>query len=141
MGNLDLYNRPVLPYATPETFPLSPNWVHTTYSLTHVFAAGSEYRAVLLPTIYTEGGVAVMKTNAEAIAKYNADGGYLGSAKHLGVLSGSTEKKAILNARDYGWLVSQQQEEILAKRFPQYGYNFFFYTEYPRRSRFQLVIL
>ena len=131
LGNLDLYNRPVLPFDLPETSPVSPYGVHTTYSLTHVFPAGSEYRAVLLPTIYTQGGVAVMKTNAEVVAKYNTAGGYLGSAKHLGVLSGATEKKAILNARDYGWLISQQQEEILAKRFPEYGYNFFLIPNTP----------
>lgn len=130
LGNLDLYNRPILPYSLPGTTP-DPYGVHTTYSITHVFAAGSEYRAVLLPTIYTEGGVAVMKTNAEVVAQYNAAGGYLGSAKHLGVLSGATEKKAILNARDYGWLILQQQQEILEKRFPQYGYNFFLIPNTP----------
>ena len=128
LGNLDLFNRPVLPFLGST---ISQSGIHTTYSLTHVFAAGSEYRAVLLPTIYTENGVAVMKTDDEIIAKYNAAGTYLGSAKHLGVLSGSTEKKAILNARDYGWLISQQQQEICAKRFPEAGYKFYLIPNTP----------
>jgi hypothetical protein len=110
-GNINLYNRPVLPVG---------NSVETVYSMTHVVEVGSEWRAILLPLIYTDGGLAVQKTEAEVIAKYEAAGGYSGSAKYLAVLSGTTKEKAILNARDYGYLISKQQSLIFDKRFPTY---------------------
>jgi hypothetical protein len=91
--------------------------------MTHVVEVGSEWRAILLPLIYTDGGLAVQKTEAEVIAKYEAAGGYSGSAKYLAVLSGTTKEKAILNARDYGYLISKQQSLIFDKRFPTYVGN------------------
>jgi hypothetical protein len=93
----------------------------TIFSITYEFEFGSEWRAVVLPTIYTQGGVAVLKSSAEVIAKYNADGGYLGTAKYLAVVRGETKQKAILNARDYAYLLSKQQSLILDKRFPEYS--------------------
>lgn len=110
-GNINLYSRPVLPVGTEA---------RTIYSITHVFEFGSEWRAVLLPSIYTQNGVAVEKSEAEIIAKYTADGGYQGTAKYLAVVRGETKQKAILNARDYAYLLSKQQSLILDKRFPQY---------------------
>lgn len=111
-GNINLYSRPVYP---------SGQDAMTLYSITHVFEFGSEWRAVLLPSIYTQGGVAVLKTDSEIIAKYEADGGFQGSAKYLAVVRGQTKQKAINNARDYGWLLSKQQMLLLDKRFPTYA--------------------
>jgi hypothetical protein len=91
--------------------------VKTLYSITHVVNATTPYLCVLLPLIYTEDGVVVQKTEAEVIAKYNADGGYLGSAKYLAVVSGPTKRNAIVNARDYGLLLSWQNELVVKKRF------------------------
>ena len=64
-----------------------------------------------------------MKTEAEIVSAFNAAGGYLGTGKHLGVVRGDTEAKAILNARDYGKLISMQQEQICYKRFPSVNGN------------------
>jgi hypothetical protein len=111
-GNINLFSRPVLP---------SGSDAMTIFSITYEFEFGSEWRAVVLPTIYTQGGVAVLKSSAEVIAKYNADGGYLGTAKYLAVVRGETKQKAILNARDYAYLLSKQQSLILDKRFPEYS--------------------
>ena len=111
-GNINLFSRPVLPSGSDAL---------TIFSITYEFEFGSEWRAVLLPTIYTQGGVAVLKSSAEVIAKYNADGGYLGTAKYLAVVRGETKQKAILNARDYAYLLSKQQSLILDKRFPEYS--------------------
>ena len=111
-GNINLFSRPVLP---------SGSDAMTIFSITYEFEFGSEWRAVLLPSIYTQGGVAVLKSSAEVIAKYNADGGYLGTAKYLAVVRGETKQKAILNARDYAYLLSKQQSLILDKRFPEYS--------------------
>lgn len=114
LGNLDLYNRPVLPAD-------GGNDIKTTYSITHVVQFGSEWRAIILPTIFTQGGVAVEKTEAEVIARYNSAGGYQGTAKYLGVCRGDTKAKAILNARDYAQLISWQQIEIVRSRFPTWN--------------------
>jgi hypothetical protein len=111
-GNINLFSRPVLPSGSDAL---------TIFSITYEFEFGSEWRAVLLPAIYTQGGVAVLKSSAEVIAKYNADGGYLGTAKYLAVVRGETKQKAILNARDYAYLLSKQQSLILDKRFPEYS--------------------
>lgn len=114
-GNLDLYTRPVLPDGNNEP--------KTIYSYTITEQYGSEYRAILLPLIYTEGGIAVTKENHldDVEAKFWDAGGYEGSGKHLGVLRGVTEKDAIRNARDYAKLVSLQQQLILKHRFPDYA--------------------
>lgn len=115
-GNIDLWERPIVPIVNKsgsETVGF-----HTLFSITHVVAAGSEYRAILLPTIYTQNGEAIIKTEDEVIAKYEADGGYSGSAKYLAVIAGGTRKEAILNARDYAVLLSVQQDLIVTKRFP-----------------------
>jgi len=118
-GNIDLWERPVFLIqnaAGTETYS-----IQTLYSITHVVPSGSEYRAILLPTVYTEGGQPVIKTEAQVIAKYNADGGYSGTAKHLGVIAGPTFNEAVLNARDYGFLLSFQQLGIMSKRFPSFN--------------------
>lgn len=115
-GNIDLWERPIVPIVNKsgsETVGF-----HTLLSITHVVAAGSEYRAILLPTVYTQNGEAVIKTTNEAIAKYEANGGYSGSAKYLAVIAGGTRNEAILNARDYAVLLSIQQDLIVTKRFP-----------------------
>lgn len=114
-GNLDLYTRPVLQDGNQEP--------KTIYSYTITEQYGSEYRAILLPLIYTENNIAVTKENSlEAVEdKFWDAGGYEGSGKHLGVLRGATEKDAIRNARDYAKLVSLQQQLILKHRFPEYA--------------------
>ena len=110
-GNLNLYNRPILIVDDED--------IRTTYSVTlGPFLFGSEWRAVIVPTIFTQGGLAVQKTEAEVLARYNSQGGYAGTAKYLAVVRGDTKKKAILNARDYGTLISWQQQEILKARYP-----------------------
>lgn len=120
-GNIDLWERPVLPIT--NTSGSSIIGYHTLFSVTHVVTSGSEFRAIILPLIYTEGGVAVLKTEAQAISKYNDTGGYSGGAKHLGVISGKTRNAAILNARDYALLLSFQQQLIMQNRFPGFTLN------------------
>lgn len=111
-GNINLYLRPVL---------ASGKEVKTIHSITHVVQFGSEWRAIVLPTIYTQSGQAVEKSESEVIEKYESLGGYAGSARYLAVVRGQTKQKAILNARDYGFLLSFQQSLILDKRFPTYS--------------------
>lgn len=118
-GNIDLWERPVL--LVPNTAGTQTIAYHTLYSITHIVESGSEFRAILLPLIYTENGMPVMKTQAQAIEKYNAAGGYSGTAKHLGVINGPTRNASILNARDYGYLLSFQQNLIISKRFPNFS--------------------
>lgn len=108
-GNLDLWDRPVLLD--------NNNNVKTLNSITHVVTSSSPFICVLLPTIYTEDNAPVEKTEDQVIAKYTSDGGYAGSAKHLGVITGSTRNKAITNARDYAMLLHWQQELVMNKRF------------------------
>ena len=62
-----------------------------------------------------------LKTEAQIIEKYNNAGGYSGTAKHLGVIAGPTFNEAVLNARDYGILLSLQSDLVTSKRFP--GFN------------------
>jgi len=114
-GNLDLYTRPVLPDGNNEP--------KTIFSLTITEQYGSEYRAIILPLIYTENGLAVTKENdvSGVENKFWNAGGYEGSGKHLGVLRGTTEKDAIRNARDYAKLISLQQQLILKHRFATYA--------------------
>ena len=109
-GNLDLWDRPILVQTTPQSE------VKTLYSHTMTLG-GSPPKCVLLPLIYTENGTAVEKTPAEAETLYTDNGGYEGSAKHLGVISGETQRQAITNARDYAKLLSWQQELILQAKF------------------------
>jgi hypothetical protein len=115
-GNMNLWNRPIFIGANQE--------IKTIYSITKVEQAGSEYRAIIIPTIYTSGsGQAIEVSEQEVIAAYNAAGGYAGSAKHMGVLRGDTKSKAILNARDYATLLSFQQNFILKQRFPNSNFG------------------
>jgi hypothetical protein len=115
-GNLDLWNRPIIPIlnkASTKTIGY-----HTLYTITRIEAAGSEYRAILLPCVYTVNGVAVLKSIEEIYAKYDADGGYSGTAKYLAIVRGASRVDAILNGRDYGLLLSRQQSLVIEKRFP-----------------------
>ena len=118
-GNIDLWERPILPIFNKAGTQIVG--YHTIFSVTHIVAAGSEYRAILLPLVYTVAGQAVTKTEAEVIARYESDGGYSGTAKHLGVVAGATKNAARLNARDYAILLSIQQELIMLKRFPNFN--------------------
>lgn len=113
-GNIDLWNRPVLPILNKRGKTVE---LRTLYTITYIVAAGSEYRGILLPLIFTEGGAAVEKTEAQVISKYNADGGYSAGAKFLAVVAGATKRAALLNARDYALLLSKQQELIVRQRF------------------------
>lgn len=108
-GNIDLWNRPVLIGAD--------GIVKTLFSTSYTIGSSAPFKVVILPTIFTENGSPVQKTPAQALAKYNAAGGYLGTAKHLGVVSGSTKAKAITNARDYAKMLSWQNDLVVKKRF------------------------
>lgn len=79
------------------------------------FESGGEWRCYLITPIWNVGGQPTELSESAAIAKFQSDG------KYLALISGSTRKNAILNARDYGKLLSIQQYEILRKRFPQYA--------------------
>jgi hypothetical protein len=116
-GNLNLWQRPVLAFRnTQNTKNIN---VETMMPIIKVESFGTEYRAILIPTIYTSAdGQPIIKTEEEVLAKYNTDGGYQGAAKHLGVLRGSTKVKARLNARDYAFLLKRQQLLVLQNRFP-----------------------
>lgn len=118
-GNIDLWERPVL--LIQNNAGTQTLGYQTLFSITHVVASGSEYRAIILPSIYTENGQPVMKTEAEIIEKYNNAGGYSGTAKHLGVVAGPTFNEAVLNARDYGILLSLQSDLVTRKRFPGFS--------------------
>jgi hypothetical protein len=108
-GNIDLWNRPVL---------VQGELVKTLFSTSYTIgSSGGLFRVVILPTIFTENGNPVEKTPAQVLEKYNAAGGYLGTAKHLGVVSGSTKAKAITNARDYAQMLSWQNDLVVKKRF------------------------
>lgn len=109
-GNIDLWDRPVLLDPSGEE-------VKTIASYTVELTTSAPFKCVLLPSIYTENGEAVEKTKAEVEARYFADGGYEGSAKHLGVITGSTSANAILNARDYALMISWQNYLVVRKRF------------------------
>jgi hypothetical protein len=109
-GNIDIWERPVLK---------SPDGPKTTYSITtNPFEEGGEWRAYLITPIWNNGSGGVVElSESAAISKFQSDG------KFLALVSGSTKKNCILNARDYGKLISIQQEEILKKRFPTYAGN------------------
>jgi hypothetical protein len=91
--------------------------VQTLFSESFTVSSSAPFRVVILPTIFTENGIPVQKTRAQVLEKYNAAGGYLGTAKHLGVVSGSTKAKAITNARDYAQMLLWQNELVVKKRF------------------------
>ena len=62
-----------------------------------------------------------MKTNDQIIDRYNDDGGYAGTAKHLGVLRGNTFEDAVRNARDYGHLLSIQSFWVFVVKIPNFN--------------------
>ena len=105
-GNIDLWERPVLQDGKDTK---------TTYSITQVYQSSGIWYARLLASIWNDGASPTELTEAQAIAKFESDG------KFLGLVTGSSKAAAIKNARDYGKLISLQQVEVLKKRFPQYG--------------------
>lgn len=118
-GNIDLWERPVFLLRNPsDTETIG---YETLLSHIYIVTAGSEYHAILLPLIYTEGGEAVQKSSDDVEDKYINDGGYSGSAKFLAVISGSTRDKAARNARDYAFLLYKQQELVMRNRFPEFS--------------------
>lgn len=118
-GNIDLWNRPILPVLNKAG--TSTIGFKTLAPVTHIVKAGSEYRAIILPTIFTESGVAVSKGNEQVVARYETAGGYSGTAKHLGVVRGNTRQQALLNARDYSFLLEQQQRIVIDNRFTSFS--------------------
>ncbi len=113
-GNIDLWNRPI-------ALGLSNGKVveyHTLYSFEYIYPEGSTFKAAVLPSVFTENGVAVLKSYDEVVARYIADGGYSGSAKYLAIVEGASRETATLNGRDYGLLLSRHQSLIIEKRFP-----------------------
>ena len=113
IGNLDLYNRPVLAQRNGSSKNIE---FKTLNSITITFESGSEWLSVIVPRIYTINSQAVELTVQQAVNLYETNGGWNGSAKHLGVLRGSTRMNSIANARDYAWLLSWQQNHTLFKR-------------------------
>lgn len=113
VGNLDLYNRPILAKRQGKSKVID---FQTLFSITYTFESGSEWLSILLPTVFTEGGEAVIKPSSQVIADYEANGGWNGTAKHLGVIKGSTRMNSIANARDYAFLLSWQQNHVIFKR-------------------------
>jgi hypothetical protein len=107
-GNIDIWERPVLQ---------SSDGPKTTYSITtNPFQESGEWRAYLLTPIWNNGSGGVVElSESAATSKFQSDG------KFLALVSGTTKKNCILNARDYGKLISMQQEEVLKKRFPTYA--------------------
>jgi hypothetical protein len=125
-GNLDLWNRPiVLQRNKAQTKTVG---YHTLYSVEYVYAEGSSFKAAVLPTVFTENGVAVIKTYDEVVAKYLEDGGYSESAKYLAIVEGGSRQDAVLNGRDYGLLLSRQQSLVIEKRFPGISFKNFVNT-------------
>jgi|LakMenE01Jun11ns_1017448.scaffolds.fasta_scaffold9930674_2 hypothetical protein len=123
-GNIDLWNRPiVLSVSNGKTVGY-----HTLFSVEYVYAEGSSFKAAVLPTVFTEDGVAVIKTYDEVVAKYLADGGYSGSAKYLAIIEGGSRQDAVLNGRDYGLLLSIQQSGVIEERFPGISFKNFVNT-------------
>ena len=117
-GNMNLYNRPAFPFNSGKL-----KGVETVHSEAFTYQFGSEWRAVILPTVWTNAATntAVRKTSSQVIALYDANElAVPGSAYHLGILRGITESDAIKNARDYAYLLHWQQELIVNKRFPTY---------------------
>lgn len=115
-GNMDLYNRPMFPIAGGAN-----KGVETVKSTTHLVSYGSEWRGILLPTIWTDAdtNLAIEKTAAEVISRYETlEAAEEGSAYHLGIIRGITKSDAEKNARDYAWLLHWQQELVVNKRFP-----------------------
>ena len=125
-GNIDLWDRPiVLLRNSAQTKTIG---YHTLYSVEYVYAEGSSFKAAVLPTVFTENGVAVIKTYDEVVAKYIADGAYSGSAKYLAIVEGGSREDAVLNGRDYGLLLSRQQSLVIEKRFPGISFKNFVNT-------------
>jgi len=117
-GNIDLYNRPAHPISS-----VNNKGIETLNSITHLVQYGSEWRGILLPTIWTDPdtNLAIKKTSAEVVSRYLAlEVIEAGSAYHLGIIRGITKFDAEKNARDYAWLLHWQQELVVNKRFPTY---------------------
>jgi hypothetical protein len=124
-GNMDLYNRPALPFNYNHT-----KGVHTIFSQSHPFLYGSEWRAIIFPVIWTdpETNLAfILEDMAQVATVYEefseADMGAPiaeGGVPNLGLVRGATKDAALKNARDYAYLLSWQQELIVNKRFPGY---------------------
>lgn len=113
IGNINLYNRPILAKRRGSSKVID---FQTLLSVTYTFESGSEWLSILLPTVFTEGGEAVVRPSSQVIADYLGNGGWEGTAKHLGVIRGATRMNSIANARDYAFLLSWQQNHILFKR-------------------------
>jgi hypothetical protein len=107
-GNIDIWERPVLQ---------SADGPKTTYSITaEPFEEGGKWRAYLVTPIWNNGSGGVVElSESAAISKFQSDN------KFLALVTGSTRKSCISNARDYGKLISIQQEQVLKKRFPAYA--------------------
>jgi len=117
IGNINLWERPVLPTGDSPKNGAALTLEHMAIA----FQSGGQWRAGIVPQVYTVLGSATFKTRGEVTAYINSVGAatfFGGTGKHLGIVSGATKERALLNARDYGFLIKRQQEEVLAKRFP-----------------------
>lgn len=113
-GNINLYERPVKARRNGSSKIIN---FDTLGIFTVTLESGSEWLTILLPTIWTEGGEAVEKTGSEVVDVLEDSGGWESeSAKHFGVIRGTTRTNSIINARDYTFLLDLQQRHILLKR-------------------------
>jgi hypothetical protein len=113
VGNIDLYERPVL---------VDGSDVKTTFSMIVAPYAqtginNDKFYALLLTPIWTVDDEPVELTQEEAIAKYQLDGKYLARVR------GNDTKTAIKNASLYADLIHAQQQEILIRKFPNGKYE------------------
>lgn len=114
-GNMSLWERPLVLITNKSGLLIG---IKSIEPFIKVETFGSSYRAIILPRIWTVDGEGAIVDDDEIVDKYNSDGGYSGSAKHMGVISGSTRARAKLNARDYMFLLGLQEVLVLNRRFP-----------------------
>ena len=110
-GNIDLFQRPVLPFESD---------VATTSAIIAYSKGAGENRgkpyAIVLSTMWTVGGQPTQLTVPQTLTKYENDG------KFLARVRGKTEEEARARALVYINAIYEQQFEILLKKFPNGKY-------------------
>jgi len=113
LGDIGLYNRPIL--VTPSGVPKTIHSITITPWVESGLNNGKPF-ALLLTPIWTIDGQPVEITQQQAIEKYLADG------KFLAKVRGKSESERVANASAYGVRLSEQQQEILIRKFPSGKY-------------------
>jgi hypothetical protein len=120
IGNMNLWNRPVIPTGSSASSGKAATIEHIIVT----FESGGTWYAGIVPTVWTVNGSASLVSESEITTYIDSVGRstyFLTSGKHLGVLTGSNSVRASLNARDYAYLINRQQEDVLINRFPEYS--------------------